>query len=78
MKRINKKDVLNRIDRFNNEIDGLKLRLYVYSGHKSLVFVRPNGSINMGYGYNTYGEVLQAIALISDYISMSKGEGLRL
>lgn len=78
MKRITKRDVQERIDRFNNEIDGLKLRLYVYSGHKSLVFVRPNGSINMGYGYTTYAEVLQAIALLSDYIVMSKGEGLTL
>lgn len=78
MKRITEKDVQKRIDRFNTETSGLKLRLYVYSGHKSLVFVRPNGSINMGYGYDTYGEVLQAIALINDYIAMSKGEGLQL
>lgn len=78
MKRITKCDVQQRIENFNQTTSGLKLRLYVDSDCKCLAFVRPNGSVNIAYRYLTYADVLQAVALLSDYIVMSKGEGLRL
>ena len=75
MKRITEKDVLERIDRFNRQTSGLKLRLFVDDTFKWIAIQNIRGGIIATYSYSTYREVLESIALLSDYIAMSKGEG---
>lgn len=78
MIRITRKDAIDRIERFNDYTDGLKLKMFEDGGYKRLVIMRPNGSVMITYTFETYYQVVHAIAFVGDYINMSKGEGLRL
>lgn len=78
MKRITRKDAIDRIERFNDYTDGLKLKMFEDGGYKRLAVMRLNGSVMITYTFETYYQVVHAIAFVGDYINMSKGEGLRL
>lgn len=76
MRRITKRDAQERIGRFNRETPGLMLKMFDDEYHKKLAVITPRGGANLLNSYLTYRQVLEAVALISDYIAMSKGEGV--